>query len=77
MSFNALVLVIAHRVGLLGKRQNSVQYFKFLWAGLDVAQSIGTASKVIAVAYDKWRPLQRRTVGINLEQSGRVGWNGR
>ena len=74
---NALVLDTANRLGLLGKCQNSVPDFKLLRAGLDVAQSIGAASKVIAVAYDKWRPLQRRTVGINLEQSGRMGWSGR
>jgi hypothetical protein len=74
---NALVLVVAHRLGFLGKRQNPVRDFKLLWAGLDVAQSIGAASKVIAVAYDKWRQLQRRTIGVNLEQSGRMGWNGR
>ena len=74
---NALVLVTAHRLGFLGKCQNSVPDFRLLWAGLDVAQSVRAASKVIAVAYDKWRPLQCRAVGVNLEQSGRVGWNGR
>ena len=51
--------------------------FRLLWAGLDIAQPIRAASKIIAVAYDKWRQLQRRTVGGNLEQSRRVGWNGR
>jgi hypothetical protein len=50
--------------------------FRLLWSGLDVAQSIRAASKVVAVAYDKWRQLQRGTVGGNLEQSRRVGWNG-
>ena len=74
---NALVLGTARRLGFLGKCQNPVRDFKLLWAGLDVAQPIGAASKVVAVAYDKWRPLQCRTVGVNLEQSGRVGWNGR
>jgi hypothetical protein len=74
---NALVLVIAYRLGFLGKCQNSVRDFKLLWAGLDVAQSIGAASKAIAMAYNKWRPLQCGTVGVNLEQSGRMGWNGR
>ena len=51
--------------------------FRLLWAGLDVAQSIRAASKVIAMAYNKWRQLQRRTVSDNLEQSGRMGWSGR
>ena len=74
---NALVLVIAYRLGLLGKCQNAVRDFKLLWAGLDIAQSIGAASKVITMAYNEWRQLQRRTVGVNLEQSGRMGWSGR
>lgn len=74
---NALVLVTAYRLGFLGKCQNSVRDFKLLWAGLDVAQSIGAASKAIAVAYDKWRPLQCGAVGVNLEQFGRMGWSGR
>lgn len=74
---NALVLVNAYRLVLLGKCQNPVRNFKLLWVGLDVAQSIGAASKVIAVAYNEWRPLQCRTVGVNLEQSGRMGWSGR
>ncbi len=51
--------------------------FRLLWAGVDVAQPIRAASKVVAVAYNEWRQLQRRTVGGNLEQSGRVGWDGR
>ena len=59
-----------------GKRKIVLFNFRLLWAGLDVAQSIRAASKVVAVAYDKWRQLQCRTVGGNLEQSRRVGWNG-
>ena len=74
---NALVLVIAYRLGILGKCQNSVRDFKLLWVGLDIAQPIGAASKVIAVAYNEWRHLQCGTVGVNLEQSGRMGWSGR
>jgi hypothetical protein len=50
--------------------------FRLLWAGLDIAQSIRAASKIIAMAYDKWRQLQCRAVGGNLEQFRRVGWNG-
>lgn len=73
---NALVLVTAYRLGILGKCQNSVRGFKLLWVGLDVAQPIGAASKVIAVAYNKWRYLQGRAIGVNLEQSGRMGWSG-
>ena len=49
---------------------------RLLWAGLDTAQPIRKASKVIAVAYDKWRQLQRRAVGGNLEQFRRVGRDG-
>jgi hypothetical protein len=74
---NALVLVTAYRLGFLGKCQNSVRDFKLLWAGLDFAQPIREASKVIAVAYNEWRHLQCRTVSVNLEQSGRMGWSGR
>jgi hypothetical protein len=73
---NALVLVIAHRLGFLGKCQNPVRDFRLLWAGLDVAQPIRAWSKVIAVAYNEWRRLQGGTVGVNLEQSGRMGWFG-
>ena len=73
---NALVLDTACRLGFLGKCQNSVRDFKLLWAGLDVAQPIGAASKVIAVAYNEWRSLQCGTVGVNLEQFGRMGWSG-
>ena len=60
-----------------GIRKIVLFYFRLLWAGLDVAQSIGATSEIIAVAYDKWRQLQCRTVGGNLEQSGRMGWSGR
>jgi len=49
---------------------------RLLWTGLDASQPIRAASKVVAVAYNKWRPLQCGTVGVNLEQSGRMGWDG-
>lgn len=73
---NALVLDIGRRLGFLGKCQNSMRDFRILWVGLDVAQSIRAWAKVIAVAYNKWRRLQGGTVGVNLEQSGRMGWIG-
>jgi len=60
-----------------GDREIVLFNLGLLWAGLDVTQPIRAASKVIAVAYDKWRQLQCRAVGGNLEQSRRVGWDGR
>jgi len=65
-------------VAVTGRGDRKIVLFnlRFLWSGLDAAQPIRAASKVIAVAYDKWRQLQCRTVGGNLEQSRRVGWNG-
>lgn len=73
---NALARPIT--VAVTGRGGSEVILFnlRFLWAGLDIAQPIRAASKVIAVAYNEWRQLQRRTVGGNLEQSGRVGRDG-
>ena len=46
--------------------------FGFLWAEL-VAQPVRAAPKVIGMADNKWKQLQYRPVGRNLEQPCHVG----
>jgi hypothetical protein len=50
---NALVPAFTDRFDVLGTGQNTMFNIGFLWAGDDVAQSVGAASKVDAVANDK------------------------
>ncbi len=73
---NALARPITVAVTGRGGSEIVLFSFRLLRSSLDVAQPIRAASKVVAMAYNEWRQLQCRTVGGNLEQSGRMGWNG-
>ena len=73
---NALARPITVAVTGRGGSEVVLLNLRLLWAGLDAAQPIREASKVIAVAVNKWRQLQCRPVGGNLEQSRRVGRDG-
>jgi hypothetical protein len=74
---NAIALPVIVVNTSRGIRKIVLFNLRFLWVSLDVAQSIRATSKIIAVAYNEWRHLQCGTVGVNLEQSGRMGWSGR
>lgn len=50
---NALVLVAAHKLGFMGKRQVPMLSFRLLWAGVDAAQPVRKRAAVVTMAYDK------------------------
>lgn len=73
---NALVLAFTTRLGFLGQCQKPMPDFRLLRAGLDVAQSVRAWAKIVSMGYNKRGQLQCGTVGVNLEQFGRVGRGG-
>lgn len=57
----------AHKFDFLGTGKSTLLNFGLLRIGVVVAQPIGTAPKVGAVAGNQWRELQFVRVGGHLE----------